>query len=112
MSTRQRRAHCRKLEISPSRRAPLPQPMLAVLKGHSSIELAELAQAITANRSLCRRVIKAAIDECGWPALSIEQAIVLLGRERLAAQFLRMPNQNVAQAGVPRSAAPFKIPTE
>lgn len=59
------------------------------------MDLAELAQAITADRNLCRRVIKAAMQECNdWPRLTIEQAIVLLGRERLAAQLLRIPNIN------------------
>ena len=64
--------------------------MLAVLRGDSSISLTELAQAITADRNLSVQVIKAAIQECGWPALTVEQAIVLLGRERLVAQLLRV----------------------
>ena len=62
--------------------------MLAVLRGDSSIDLAELAQAIAADRNLSFRVVQAAIQECGWPALTVEQAIVLLGRERIAAQVL------------------------
>ena len=87
--------------------------MLAVLRGPSSMDLAELTQAITADRNLCRRVIKAAIQECGWPALTLEQAIVLLGRERLAAQFLRIPNVNrIAQAGSPCPPRPFQEDAE
>ena len=68
--------------------------MLTVLRGQSVMNVAELAQVITADHNLCRRVIKAAIEECGCPALTIEQAIVLLGRERLAAQFLHIPRIN------------------
>lgn len=83
--------------------------MLALLRGRSSMNLAELAQAIKADHRLRRRVIRAAIQECGWPALTVEQAIVLLGRERLAAQFLRVPNLNrIAQPGSPCQQGPFQ----
>jgi hypothetical protein len=63
--------------------------MLDLLRGDSSINLAELAEAITADLNLCIRVMEAAVEECGCPALTVEQAIVVLGRERLAAQVLR-----------------------
>ena len=77
------------------------------------MNLDELAQAIKADRSLCRRVITAAIRECGWPALTLEQAIVLLGRERLAAQFLHFRNTHrMAQAGDFRPPRPFQEEAE
>ena len=71
------------------------------------MDLAELAGAIAADRNLCCRVIEAAIQECGWPGLGVEQAVVLLGRERLAAQLLRISNLNrVAQTENPCPPAP------
>ena len=83
------------------RQAILPKPVLAALRGQC-MNLAELAGAIAADRNLCCRVIDAAIQECGWPGLSLEQAVVLLGRERLVAQFLLTSNPNrAAQAGKP-----------
>ena len=90
MSTHQRSPHCRQPLVPCLRQHELPQPLRSVLRGDSSINLAELAQAIAADRTLCRRVIKEAIHECGWPAVTVEQAIVLLGRERLIAQLLRV----------------------
>ena len=57
--------------VSP-RQNTLPQPVLAVLGGQSSMDLAELAGAIAADRNLCCRVIEAAIQECGWPGLDVE----------------------------------------
>ena len=72
------------------------------------MNLSELAQVIKADRNLSRRVIKAAIRECGWPALTVEQAIVLLGRERLALQFLRIPSRNpIAQAATSCPSGPL-----
>jgi hypothetical protein len=54
------------------------------------INLAEVARAIAADRNLCRRVTEAACLEFERPFLSVEQAIVLLGRERLASHILRL----------------------
>ncbi len=72
------------------------------------MNLAELAGAIAADRNLCWKVIEAATQECGWPGLSVEQAVVLLGRERLAAQFLRTPSFNrTAQAVRRRPPGPL-----
>jgi hypothetical protein len=68
--------------------------MLALLSGQHAINLAELARAIAADRNLCSRVTEAACRESGSPWLSVEQAIVLLGRERLASQILRLPHTN------------------
>ena len=58
-------------------------PLLALIRGQRVINLAELAQSIHADRNLSHRVTEAACQEFGWPWLSVEQAIVLLGRERL-----------------------------
>jgi hypothetical protein len=95
MNTRNRKSGCRTF-LTASRTAATSQAvaMLAVAAGHSAINLSELARAIAADRNLCRRVTQAAFEEFGWPGLSIEKAIVLLGRERLVTQFLRLPHLN------------------
>jgi hypothetical protein len=47
------------------------------------MNLTELAQTIAADPNLSYRVTEAACQEFDWPWLSVEQAIVLLGRQRL-----------------------------
>ena len=68
--------------------------LLALIGGQRAINLAELARAIAADRDLSCRVTEAACQEFGWPWLSVEQAIVLLGRERLAGHILRFLHLN------------------
>jgi hypothetical protein len=47
------------------------------------MNLAELARSIAAEPNLCNRVTDAASQEFDCPWVSLEQAIVLLGRQRL-----------------------------
>jgi hypothetical protein len=68
--------------------------LLAFVGNQRAINLAELTRTITADRNLSCHVIQAACQEFGWPWLSVEQAIVLLGRERLAGQILRFLHIN------------------
>ena len=62
---------------------PQSSPALALVRGQRVINLAELAESIRADRKLSYLVTEAAIGESGWPGLSVEQAIVLLGGEAL-----------------------------
>jgi hypothetical protein len=57
--------------------------MLALIIGHNAMNLDELAQSIRANHDLCYIVTETACKEFGWPWLSVEDAIVLLGGKRL-----------------------------
>jgi hypothetical protein len=68
--------------------------LLSLIGDQRVLNLAELARAIAADRNLCGRVTEAACREFGRPWLNVEQAIVLLGRERLASQILRLPHIN------------------
>ena len=92
MTTHPPTTHSRILPIASPGAATKAQPfaMLALIGGQRVINLAELARAIAADRNLCCRITKAACREFGWLGLSVEQAIVLLGRERLASQLLRL----------------------
>jgi hypothetical protein len=96
MITPKRTSRCRILSIASPRQASAPQAvaMLALIGGQRVINLAELARAIAADRNLCCRVTQAACREFGWPWLNVEQAIVLLGREGLASQFLHLSHTN------------------
>jgi len=104
MTIPQPRSRCRILSIASPRPlasatggpsvGPYPTParvpfaLLALIGGQRVIDLAEIARAIAANRNLCSRVTEAACREFGRPWLSVEQAIVLMGRERLASHIL------------------------
>jgi hypothetical protein len=92
------RSRCRILSIASSRSATAVQTasvaLLSLIGDQRVLNLAELARAIAADRNLCCRVTEAACREFGRPWLSVEQAIVLLGRERLAGQILRFPHIN------------------
>jgi hypothetical protein len=68
--------------------------LLALVGSQRAINLAELTRAVAADRSLSCHITQAACQEFGWPWLSVEQAIVLLGRERLAVQILRFLHFN------------------
>jgi hypothetical protein len=68
--------------------------MLTLVAGQRRIDLQELARAIASDRELSRQVTAAACQEFGWPRLSVEQAIVLLGRERLTGQLLRVESHH------------------
>ncbi|MGC2210595.1 MAG: hypothetical protein WA532_10840 [Candidatus Korobacteraceae bacterium] len=68
--------------------------LLALVGSQRAINLAELTRAVAADRNLSNHVTQAACQEFGWPWLTVEQAIVLLGRERLAGQILRFLHIN------------------
>ena len=108
MTTHQPRSRCRILSIASPRAsasvagAPVfdqasatgGPALLSLVGSQRAINLAELARAIAADRNLSCHVTQAACREFGWPWLSVEQAIVLLGRERLAGQILRFLHLN------------------
>jgi len=58
---------------------------MALLCGQRAVNLAELARSIAADSNLCYQVTEAACQEFGWAWLNVDQAIVLLGRQRLTA---------------------------
>lgn len=74
--------------------------MLTLVAAQRSINLEELTRAIASDRELSRQVTDAACREFDWPHLSVEQAIVLLGRERLTSQLLHVerPHRKPAAA--------------
>ncbi len=75
--------------------------MLALIRGQRAMNLAKLADYIRANRDFCHSVTEAAREEFGWPCLSVEDAVVLLGGKRLC-ELLSNPNRGG------RSAAPTR----
>jgi hypothetical protein len=87
MNTYPQESERRVISIASARLAGAPQshPVLALILGRSAVDLAELARSLQADRSLCYLVTEAACQEFGWPWLSVEDAIVLLGRQRLCA---------------------------
>jgi hypothetical protein len=102
------RQSARSQAVSPlTRRSVLAEPgaMLARVTGHSVINLAELSAAIASDRRLSRQVREAAAREFGWPGLSVEEAIVLLGRDRLAGQLLRLTHTPGTLAYIPSPAS-------
>jgi len=62
--------------------------MLALIAGQRTLDLEELTRSISSDRELCRQITDAACQESGWPLVSVEQAIVLLGRKQLTSQLL------------------------
>jgi hypothetical protein len=68
--------------------------MLTLIAGQRSIDLQELTRAIASDCELSRQVTDAACQESGCPRLSVEQAIVLLGRTRLTSQLLSVERRH------------------
>ncbi len=66
--------------------------MLALIRGQRAMDLAQLAESIRRHRDLCSIVTETACEEFGWPRLSVEEAVVLLGGKRLYA-LLSNPDQ-------------------
>jgi hypothetical protein len=65
------------------------------------MDLAQLADSIRANRNLCLIVTETACREFGVSSLRVEDAIVLLGGQRLGA-LLSNPRLHVRSANQPR----------
>lgn len=83
MTTHPQTSRCRIISINSVRPAPSPRAMLALIFGQRVIDLAELARFIGSGSDLCYRITEAACQEFGWAWLSLEEAIVLLGRDGL-----------------------------
>ena len=54
-----------------------------LLSPRRPVDLADMSRSITADMNLCYRVTEAARSECGGIPLAVEDAIVLLGVQRL-----------------------------
>jgi hypothetical protein len=82
------------ISITSARLAGTPQSrsVNALIRGSRAMDLAELARFLQADRNLCYLVTEAACQEFGWPWLSLEEAILLLGGQRLSA-LLSNPHQ-------------------
>jgi hypothetical protein len=92
MNTYQRESKGRVISITSARRAGAPHSVLALTLGAPTMDLAEVARSLQSDRNLCYRVTEAACQEFGWTWLSLEEAILLLGRQRLCA-LLSNPDQ-------------------
>ena len=82
MTISQPASRCRVISIASARSSQLPSA-LALIRGQRAINLSQLAQSIRADRSLCYLLTEAACQDLGYPWLSLEEAIVLLGGERI-----------------------------
>jgi hypothetical protein len=93
MNTYPRESKARVIAIASARLAGAPQSrsVLAQILSSRAMDLAELARSLQADRHLCDLVTEAARQEFGW--LSLEDAIVSLGRQRLCA-LLSNPDQH------------------
>jgi hypothetical protein len=89
MTNAQRNTRRKLPSLAPARAAaPRPSALLAALAGEKTMDLARLTRAISTDRDLCRKLIEPACQEWDCPRLRLEQAIVLLGRDRLASHLL------------------------
>lgn len=86
MNTRQRTSCCKIISIAPARPSTVQNTIapLALILGQRPMNLASLAQSIAADPNLTYQVTEAACQEFGYAWLSVEQAILLLGRQRLS----------------------------
>jgi hypothetical protein len=72
--------------------------MLTLLHLQQPVDLAGISRLIAADSSLSRRVTEAARAESGWPQVEVEDAIVLLGVQRLHALLSGYAAENSAPA--------------
>jgi hypothetical protein len=93
MNTYQRTSCCRIISIASAGSTSEARTVVlsALIRGQRTMDLAELARSIAADPNLYNRVTKAASQEFGWTWVSLEQAIVLLGRQGLSALLFSMP---------------------
>ncbi len=96
---------CRIISIASARPGAAPQShsALALIRGQRAINLAELAESIRADRRLSYLVTEAASEEFGCLWLSVEEAIVLLGGERVCA-LLSVPRHGRSASQLRRAA--------
>lgn len=84
MNTSKAQSRCRVVPIHSGTARVRLASVLALLLPRV-INLAELTRSIAADRNLRRRVMEAASREHGWPQPRVDEAIVLLGQQRLCA---------------------------
>lgn len=84
MTTFQPAPRCRVISIASARPAQ-SHSALALIRGQRAINLAALAESIQSDLNLVYLVTEAACQELGCLWLSVEEAIVLLGGERICA---------------------------
>jgi len=98
MTNSQPASHCRVISIA-SARPTQSHSAIALIRGQRAINLAQLAESIRADRSLSYLVTEAACQELGCPWLSVEEAIVLLGGERICTLLSapRRPGRSASQ---------------
>jgi len=87
MNNRQQTSACRVVSIMAAPTATAAQSPSELVRslGTRAVNLADLADSIRANRNLSLIVTEAACQEFGRHSLSVEDAIVLLGGQRLHA---------------------------
>lgn len=86
MNTHQQTPCCKVISIASARPATVQHKvaLLALVRGQRPLNLARLAQSILTDPNLSYQVTEAACQEFGYAWLSVEQAILLLGRQRLS----------------------------
>lgn len=82
MTDHQQTSRCRIISIA-SACPHIRQSPLARILGQRVMDLAELSRVIGVESDLGRRIKEAACQEFGYPLLSLEEAIVMLGRQGL-----------------------------
>jgi len=80
MTPSQPASRCRIISIASAKHSC---SALALIRGQRTINLSQLTESIQADRSLSYQVTEAACQEFGFPWLSVEEAIVLLGVQRI-----------------------------
>ena len=76
---------CKVISIAAARTANAPPLIHNLVHYPGVLDLAELTQAICSNRKIRDSVLAKASEEFGYPLPRVEDAIVLLGRERICA---------------------------
>jgi hypothetical protein len=105
MTTSYPASSCRVISIASASPGAAAQSysVLALIRDQRAFNLAELAESIRADRRLSNLVTEAACLEFGWPWLSVEEAIVLLGSQRLCS-LLSRPHRHGRSASQFRGA--------
>jgi HD-like signal output (HDOD) protein len=96
MTSSQPASRCRIISIASAKNSC---SALDLIRNQPAINLSQLSESIRADRSLSYRVTEAACQEFGFPWLSVEEAIVLLGVQRIRALLSasRRPGRSAAQ---------------
>jgi hypothetical protein len=106
MNLPHRNTGCRVIPITSGRRfTAAPAPLAPWFR--QSLDLSELTAAIRSDRELACLVTEAACIEFGWKWLSLEDAIVLLGADRLSAIATNLPAYGRTSAQLRRISQSF-----